>query len=123
MELWAHRTVDNHAASPMGLHIIEGIYGRDGDFNWGPNPFGNENNYDGRAWDYMTNVVIFGKSPYLVDIVGHWLGGHEPGNFGLFHIAMERGKLDVMNPMHIPVYEWQDGVAVRRPLAASPARR
>src|SRR5271157_51469 len=118
MELWAHRTIDNHAASPMGLHIIEGIYGRDGDFNWGPNPFGNENNFDGRAWDYMTNIVIFGKNPYLVDIVGHWLGGHEPGNFGLFHIAMERGKLDMMNPMHIPVYEWQDGVAVRRPLAS-----
>jgi len=118
MELWAHRTIDNHAASPMGLHIIEGIYGRDGDFNNGPNPFGNENNYDGRAWDYMTNIVIFGKNPYLVDNVGHWLGGHEPGNFGLFHIAMERGKLDVMNPMHIPVYEWQDGVAVRRPLTS-----
>ena len=118
MELWAHRTIDNHAASPMGLHIIEGIYGRDGDFNNGPNPFGNENNPDGRAWDYMTNIVIFGKSPYLVDIVGHWLGGHEPGNFGLFHIAMERGKLDVMNPMNIPVYEWQDGVAVRRPLTS-----
>jgi len=118
MELWAQRTIDNHAASPMGLHIIEGIYGRDGDFNYGPNPFGNENNYDGRAWDYMTNIVIFGKSPYLVDIVGHWLGGHEPGNFGLFHIAMERGKLDVMNPMNIPVYEWQDGVAVRRPLTS-----
>jgi hypothetical protein len=118
MELWAHRTIDNHAASPMGLHIIEGIYGRDGDFNYGPNPFGNENNYDGRAWDYMTNIVIFGKSPYLVDIVGHWLGGHEPGNFGLFHIAMERGKLDMMNPMNIPVYEWQKGVAVRRPLTS-----
>jgi hypothetical protein len=118
MELWAQRTIDNHAASPMGLHIIEGIYGRDGDFNYGPNPFGNENNYDGRAWDYMTNIVIFGKSPYLVDIVGHWLGGHEPGNFGLFHIAMERGKLDVMNPMNIPVYEWQDGVAIRRPLTS-----
>ncbi|HZT32179.1 MAG TPA: hypothetical protein VFA33_19990 [Bryobacteraceae bacterium] len=66
----------------------------------------------------MTNIVIFGKSPYLVDIVGHWLGGHEPGNFGLFHIAMERGKVDVMNPMNIPVYEWQDGVAVRRPLTS-----
>jgi hypothetical protein len=118
MELWAQRTIDNHAASPMGLHIIEGIYGRDGDFNNGPNPFGNENNHHGRAWDYMTNIVIFGKSPYLVDIVGHWLGGHEPGNFGLFHIAMERGKLDVMNPMNIPVYEWQDGVAVRRPLTS-----
>jgi len=66
----------------------------------------------------MTNIVIFGKNPYLVDIVGHWLGGHEPGNFGLFHIAMERGKLKGMNPMHIPVYEWQEGVAVRRPLTS-----
>lgn len=118
MELWAHRTIDNHAASPMGLHIVEGIYGRDGDFNNGPNPYGNENNFDGKAWDYMTNVVIFGKNPYLVDIVGHWLGGHEPGNFGLFHIALERGKLDMLNPMNIPVYEWQDGVAVRRPLTS-----
>jgi hypothetical protein len=125
MELWAHRTIDNHAASPMGLHIIEGIYGRDGDFNFGPNPFGSENSREawtkapsrnGRAWDYMANIVIFGKNPYLVDIIGHWLGGHEPGNFGLFHIAMERGKLEVMNPMNIPVYEWQDGLAVRRPL-------
>ena len=118
MELWAQRTIDNHAASHMGLHIIEGIYGHDGDFSNGPNPFGNENNYNGRAWDYMSNVVIFGKNPHLVDIVGHWLGGHEPGNFGLFHIAMERGKLDVMNPMNIPVYEWLEGVAVRRPLPA-----
>ncbi|MFB3920540.1 MAG: DUF362 domain-containing protein [Terriglobia bacterium] len=127
MELWAHRTIDNHAASPMGLHIIEGIYGRDGDFNWGPNPFGSENSTEpwsnvpsrnGRAWDYMTNVVIFGKNPYLVDIVGHWLGGHEPGNFGLFHVALERGKLNVMDPMNIPVYEWQEGVAVRRPLTS-----
>jgi hypothetical protein len=126
MELWAQRTIDNHAASSIGLHIVEGIYGRDGDFNMGPNPLGSENSKDpwlnapsrnGRAWDYMTNIVIFGKDPYLVDIVGHWLGGHEPGNFGLFHIAMERGKLSVMNPMSIPVYEWQDGVAVRRHLA------
>ena len=82
----------------------------------GPESLGNENNYDGRAWDYMTNVVIFGKDPYLVDIIGHWLGGHEPGNFGLFHIAIERHKLGMLNPMHIPVYEWVDGVAVRRPL-------
>jgi hypothetical protein len=125
MELWAHRTIDNHAASPMGLHIVEGIYGRDGDFNLGPNPLGSENSKDpwlkaptrtGRAWDYLSNFVLFGKNPYLVDIVGHWLGGHEPGNFGLFHIAKERGKLKMLNPMSIPVYEWQDGVAVRRPL-------
>ena len=111
----------------MGLSVIEGIYGRDGDFNTGPNPFGSDNNKcpwlnspckDGRAWDYMTNIVIFGKNPYLVDIIGHYLGGHEPGNFGIFHIAMERGKLDVMNPMNIPVYEWSEGVAVRRLLTS-----
>ncbi len=127
METWAHRTIDNLSVSPMGLCVIEGIYGRDGDFNTGPNPFGSDNNKcpwlnspckDGRAWDYMTNIVIFGKNPYLVDIVGHYLGGHEPGNFGIFHIAMERGKLDVMNPMNIPVYEWSEGVAVRRPLTS-----
>ena len=127
MELWAHRTIDNHTASAIGLHVVEGIYGRDGDFNMGPNPFGSENSREpwlkaptktGRAWDYMANIVIFGKNPYLVDIVGHWLGGHEPGNFGLFHIAMERGKLKVMNPMSIPVYEWQDGAAVRRALTS-----
>ena len=127
MEMWAHRTIDNLTPSPMGLCVVEGIYGRDGDFNTGPNPFGNEDNKDpwkkapskdGRAWDYMTNIVIFGKNPYLVDVVGHWLGGHEPGDFGIFHIAMERGKLGVMNPMNIPVYEWQEGVAVRRPLTS-----
>jgi hypothetical protein len=116
MEVWAHRTIDSHSASPIGLHMIEGIYGRDGDFSNGPNPYGNENNLNGQAWDYMTNIVVFGKNNYLVDIVGHWLGGHNPGNFGLFHIAMERGKLNMMNPMNIPVYEWVDGVPVRRSL-------
>ena len=127
MEMWAHRTIDNHSVSPMGLSVVEGIYGRDGDFNMGPNPFGSENNKDpwlnppskdGRAWDYMTNIIIFGKNPYLVDIIGHYLGGHEPGNFGIFHIAMERGKLNVLNPMSIPVYEWDEGRAVRRPLSS-----
>jgi len=70
MELWAHRTIDNHAASPIGLHIVEGIYGRDGDFNWGES-LGSEDSKilvkspikEGRAWDYMTNIVIFGKEP------------------------------------------------------------
>jgi len=120
MEMWAHRTIDNIATSDFKLHVIEGIYGRDGDFNWGPNPYGFDDSREpvGNAWDYMTNIVIFGKNPYLVDNIGHWLGGHEPGNFSLFHIAMERGKVGMLNPMNIPVYEWQDGVAVRRPLTS-----
>jgi hypothetical protein len=116
-EIWTHRTLDNISSTKFGLCVVEGIYGRDGDFSIGPNPEGNENNPRGKAWDYMTNILIFGKNPLRVDIVGKWLGGHEPGNFGLFHIAMERGILDVLNPLNIPVYFWENGQAVRKPLA------
>jgi len=111
MEKWISRTLDNKSATPAGLHIIEGIYGRDGNgFLNGPNA--GEYKTD-EAWDYMTNIVIFGKDQFRVDIIGHWLGGHEPGNFGLFHIAMERGFSNVLNPYSIPVYEWVNGVATR----------
>ena len=92
------------------------LFRSDGNFGPGPNPEGNENNPRGKAWDYMTNIIIFGKDPFRVDLVGKWLGGHEPGNFGFFHIAMERGMLDVLNPMNIPVYHWDNGSAVRMPL-------
>ncbi len=116
-EIWSHRALDNLSASNIGLHIVEGIYGRDGNgFLNGPNPFGNEDNYDAAAWDYMSNIIIFGKDPVRVDLVGKWLGGHEPGNFGLFHIAMDRGLLDVMDPMRVPVYLWEDGRVERKPL-------
>jgi hypothetical protein len=115
-EVWTHRTLDSLSATKFGLHIVEGVYGRDGNFGPGPNPEGNENNPRGKAWDYMTNIIIFGKDPFRVDLVGKWLGGHEPGNFGFFHIAMERGMLDVLNPMNIPVYHWENGSAVRMPL-------
>jgi len=112
MEAWVARTLDNLSATPIGLSIIEGIYGRDGNgFLPGPNgPNGDQ------AWDYMTNVIIFGKNPILVDNIGHWLGGHEPGNFGLFHIAMERGQSSVLNPRNIPVYRWKNGTAILTPI-------
>jgi len=104
MELWAQRTCDSVSVSDTGLNVIEGIYGRNGGgFLSGPGP-------DGKAQDFMTNVLIFGKNPFRVDIIGHWLSGHEPGNFGLFHIARERGLCDVINPMSIPVYLWENGV-------------
>jgi len=115
-EIWAHRALDNLSTAKFNLCVIEGIYGRDGNFGLGPNPEGNEDNPRGKAWDYMTNILIFGMDPLKVDIVGKWLGGHEPGNFGLFHIAMERGMLDVLNPMNIPVYHWENGQAVQKPL-------
>ncbi|MFC1694071.1 DUF362 domain-containing protein, partial [Candidatus Latescibacterota bacterium] len=107
-EIWTHRTLDSLSVTNFGLHVVEGIYGRDGNFSPGPNPEGNENSPKGKAWDYMTNILIFGKDPFRVDIVGKWLGGHEPGNFGFFHIAMERGMLNVLNPMNIPVYHWHN---------------
>ena len=116
-EVWAARTLDNLSATDCGLHIVEGIYGHDGHFSSGPNPHGNENNPRGKAWDYMSNILIFGKDPFRVDIIGHWLGGHEPGNFGFFHIAKERGMSTVLNPSNIPVYLWNNGRADLNPLA------
>ena len=102
MEMWAQRTCDSLSVTNVGLAVVEGIYGRDGNgFMKGPG---------GKANDYMTNVIIFGKNPFKVDIIGHWLGGHEPGNFGLFHIAKERGLTDTFNPHEIPVYLWEEGV-------------
>lgn len=79
-ETWATRCLDNNSVLHPFLNIIEGIYGRDGHFVAGPN--------DGLAKDYLANVVLFGKNAFHVDLVGSWLAGHEPGNFGLFHMAM-----------------------------------
>ncbi len=114
METWASRNTDNNAAlaARTGLHIIEGIYGRDGDFSRGPNPPGDDNKQNGDPWNYMMNYIIFAKNAYHADIVGHWLAGHEPGNLGYFHLAKDRGLADTVNPMNIPVYEWKaDGTA------------
>ena len=64
----------------------------------------------------MHNMIIFGKDIFRTDIVGHWLGGHEPGNFGFFHIAVERGMSDALDPRKVPVYLWDGEAAVRRPV-------
>jgi hypothetical protein len=98
METWASRCLDNNSVLKAGLHVIEGVYGRDGHFIEGPN--------DGLAQDYMTNYIIFGMNPFYVDVIGHWIGGHEPGNFGLFHMAREKGHISTLNPSNIKVYEW-----------------
>ena len=115
-ELWAARTLDNLSATTFGLHVVEGIYGHDGHFSRGPNPPGNEDNAKGAAWDYMSNILIFGMDPFRIDIIGHWLGGHEPGNFGFFHIARERNMSTVLNPSHIPVYLWEHDRVYLKPL-------
>jgi len=104
MEHWINRMLDSFSTTPTGINIVEGIYGRDGDgFMAGP--------HDGRAKDYMSNNIIFGKDPFRVDIITHWLAGHEPGNFGLFHIGIERGFSNVLDPFDIPVYLWENGEA------------
>jgi hypothetical protein len=99
METWATRCLDNNSVTKAGLHVIEGIYGRDGNFMDGPGE-------EGIAADYMCNYIIFGMNAFYVDIIGHWLAGHEPGNFGLFHMALDRGMITHFNPSRIPLYSW-----------------
>jgi len=104
MEMWAQRTIDHYTLIQprVGLHVIEGIYAQNGDgFDGGPGP-------SGLPDVFMTNVLVFGKDAFRVDIVGHWLGGHEPGNFGLFHLGKERGVTTALDPKNIPVYAWED---------------
>ncbi len=99
MEMWCQRTCDSLSVSPLGLAMVEAIYGRSGAFMAGPGP-------NGEAQDFLMNLVIFGKNPFLVDIIGAWLADHEPGNLGLFHIARERGLSPYLNPRDIPLYLW-----------------
>lgn len=109
MEQWVQRMLDSLSVTKTGLCMVEGIYGRDGDgFGGGP--------HDGKAQDYMFNDIIFGLDPFRVDIITHWLAGHEPGNFGLFHIGIERGMSNVLDPNDIPVYLWDEGKATLRKL-------
>ena len=104
MEQWIQRMIDSYSITPTGINIVEGIYGRDGDgFSGGP--------HNGKPMDFMSNNIIFGKDAFRVDIIAHWLAGHEPGNFGLFHIGIERGVSNVLNPFDIPVYLWKNGRA------------
>ena len=106
-EIWAHKTCDNLSALKTGLAMIEGIVGRDG-------------NGFGFGQDYLTNLVMFGKDPFRVDLIGLYLGGHEPGNVNLYRIAKERGLSDTFNPWEVPVYEWVGGKAVPRKLTDFP---
>jgi uncharacterized protein (DUF362 family) len=97
-EIWAHKTLDNMSVLKTGLAMIEGIYGRDGNgFNIGN--------------DYLTNLVMFSKDKFRLDLIGLYLGGHEPGNVHLYRIAKERGLSDTFNPWEVPIYEWIDGQA------------
>jgi len=103
-EIWAHKTCDNQSVLRTGLSMIEGIYGRDGDgFQVGN--------------DYLTNLVMFGRDKWRLDLVGLWLGGHEPGNVHLYRIAKERGLSDTFNPWEVPVYEWVNGAGTPRKLS------
>ena len=102
-EIWAHKTLDNMSVLKTGLAMIEGIYGRDG------NGFGIGN-------DYLTNLVMFGKDKFRLDLIGLYLAGHEPGNVHLYRVAKERGLSDTFNPWEVPIYEWVDGQAVSRKL-------
>jgi uncharacterized protein (DUF362 family) len=109
-ETWVHRALDNLSVTPTNLNIVEGIYSQDGN-GFGIGPHDKLGPYGVTSRDFMSNIVIFGKDPFRVDIIAHWLAGHEPGNFGLFHIGIERGMSNVLNPHDIPMYEWKNGQA------------
>ncbi len=114
METWASRCIDNNANTPCGLHVIESIYGVDGNFFVGPHTVDGLqlNDKHGESWEFLMNYIIFGQNAFHCDIIGHWLAGHEPGNLGLFHMAMDNNLSKYLNPMSIPLYEWKDGEAV-----------
>ncbi len=102
-EIWAHKTCDNMSVLKTGLAMIEGIYALDGD-----------------GKDILTNLVMFSKDKFRLDVIGMYLGGHEPGDINLFRTAKERGLTDTFNPWEIPIYEWVDGAATPRKLTDFP---
>lgn len=106
-EIWAHKTCDHLSTLDFGLHMIEAIYAK------------NEDPEDA-VKEFLPNMVMFGKDPFRLDLVGLWLGGHEPGNVHFYRIAKERGLSDTFNPWEVPVYEWTDEGPVRRKLTDFP---
>jgi len=112
VEMWAHRTIDSYMLlkPTVGLNIIEGVYAQNGNaFSRGPGP-------GGKPEIFMTNMFIFGKDAFSVDLIGHYLAGHEPGNFGLFHIGKERGASSALKPGNVPIYLWEDSGPKLTPL-------
>jgi hypothetical protein len=110
MESWVQRMLDSYSVTPTALNMVEGVYSQDGN-GFGTGPHEKLGPWGATSRDYMSNIVIFGIDAMRVDIITHWLGGHEPGNLGLFHIAIERGMNDVLDPRDIPLYVWKDGQA------------
>jgi len=109
-EMWTQRMLDSLSVTHANLSMIEGIYSQDGS-GFGSGPHEKLGKYEITSRDYMSNMVMFGLDPIRVDIIAHWLAGHEPGNFGIFHNAIERGMSDVLDPHDIPVYLWDEGHA------------
>jgi hypothetical protein len=91
-EIWAHKTLDNMSVLQTGFAMIEAIY---------PDTRTSE--------QFLSNLVMFSKDKFRLDLVGLYLGGHEPGNVHLYRIAKERGLSDTFNPWEVPIYEWVSG--------------
>lgn len=94
-EVWVHRILDTLTAVKPNLSVIEGIIARDGDYAF-------------HGKHYLYNVVIFGRNPLYVDMIGHYLAGHYPWNVGLFRIARERDCIPTVLPQNVDVYELTD---------------
>jgi len=85
-----------------GLAMIEGIYGRDGDgFEIGQ--------------DYLTNLVMFSKDKFRLDVIGMYLEAMNPAT--CISSASQGTRLDRhFQPWEIPIYEWVNGAAIPRKL-------
>jgi len=55
----------------------------------------------------MTNVLIFGKDPFRVDIIGTWMAGTSLVT-SIISYREERGLSSVVEPAEVPVYLWGD---------------
>ena len=63
-EIWAHKTCDHMSVINTGLAMIEGICGRDGELRRRPH--------------YLTNLVMFSKDKFRLDMIGMYLGATNP---------------------------------------------
>jgi len=104
MERWVQRTIDHYALiqPSVGLHVDRGHL-RAG-----------RRRLRRRAGPERPAQPVHDERPHLRQgrvPDGHrrtLAGGHEPGNFGLFHLGKERGVSTALDPRNIPVYAWED---------------
>ncbi len=108
VESWMPRCFDNNKTLKAGLHILEGIYSREG-------AIVAEQPADFK--ELLTNIILFGKNQFAIDVVATYFAGHEPGNFAFFHNVFQKG-LAPLNPAEVNIFEWSlQGDAIEKKIS------